>query len=321
MVETASFGSLEEAKQFADEVEAAIAADRWSGRRQGGQFTFGWVLDRYFAHRRPGSDARRQLDWWRSRLGSRGVGEISRRKVLELRRELAGEASRNGKRRSPATVNRYVSALSGVFSWALRKEYVDRHPIQGVEPLAERRAPLRVLSVVERRRLLESCRVTGGSRLEALVVLALSTGARRGELLTLRWSDLDLVRKRIGFPGKGRSRPRTLPLPDSAADLLCRLNRVRRIDCDLVFADVNGQVGFPRAAWRTAVDRSELDTFRFRDLRHTAAACLARSGATLAELAEILGTRTLQGVRRYADLTEERTPTAIERMQLELFQP
>jgi integrase len=292
----------------------------WNRRGRDSGFTVDWVLDRYLAERRPSQDARRHLEWWRGHLGTDVAGAVDSRRVLSLRDKLAGERSTAGKTRSPATINRYVAALSGLYSWAVEYHLVDGHPVSGVTPLDEGAARLRCLSPEEKQALIAACRETGGLRLQALVVVGLSTGARRGEILRLRWSDLDIKKQQLTIKGSGRLRSRTLPLPSSAMSLLAKLARVRRIDGNKIFADSHGRVRFPRAAWQAALEVAEIEDFRFHDLRHSTAAYLARNGASLPEIAQILGTRTLQGVRRYAGLTESQTPSVIGKMHEELFE-
>ena len=292
----------------------------WNCRGRAGGLTVSWVLDRYLASRRPSQDTRRQLEWWRGELGTEAINSISRRRVLALRRQMSQEKVGPGRTRSPATVNRYMAALSGLLSWALKHDHLDIHPLKGITSLPEGSARLRCLSQEEKRALITACLETGGLRLQALVVLGLSTGARRGEILKLRWSDLDSRERQITIRGSGRLRSRTLPLPASAMTLLSKLAKVRRIDGDHILADSNGRVQFPRAAWTAALQSAAIEDFRFHDLRHSAAAYLAKHGASLPEIAQILGTRTLQGVRRYAALTEARTPAVIGKMHDDLFE-
>jgi len=320
ITETASFASRSEADEWAGEVERAIERGLWSEGGQSGGFTLGWILDRYLVSRQPNRDTRRQLEWWRRHLGAEASASISRRRILGLRRTLTSERTLSGRGRSPATVNRYVAALSGLFSWALKSDYLAVHPMKGIEPLAEGSTRLRFLNDDERESLVRACRESGGLRLQTLVVLALSTGARRGELLRLRWSDLDIASRQVVIQGTGRLRTRTLPLPGPAFELLGQLSRVRRIDRSDVFAEPDGRVRFPRAAWRTALTSAAIEDFRFHDLRHSAASYLAQSGASLAEIAEILGNRTLQGVRRYSHLTVDQAHSALGRMHDDLFE-
>ena len=104
------------------------------------------------------------------------------------------------------------------------------------------------------------------------------------------------------------------PLAGPALDLLRELSRVRRIDTDLVFAGPDGRAIFPRKPWERALTAAQIDDFRFHDLRHTAASYLAMSGATLAEIAEVLGHKTLEMVKRYSHLTDQHTSKVVARM-------
>ena len=73
-------------------------------------------------------------------------------------------------------------------------------------------------------------------------------------------------------------------------------------------------------AWGNAVERAGIANFRFHDLRHSAASYLAMNGASLAEIAEVLGHKTLAMVKRYAHLTEAHTKSVVERMNRAVFE-
>src|SRR5215510_2145522 len=117
-----------------------------------------------------------------------------------------------------------------------------------------------------------------------VVMLALATGARSGELLSLRWPDVDLKRGTLTFQETKNGERRAVPLTGQALALMGQHAKVRRIDTVLVFPDATGKrpVGI-REAWEYAVKRAGISDFRFHDLRHTAASYLAMSGASLAE--------------------------------------
>jgi integrase len=74
-----------------------------------------------------------------------------------------------------------------------------------------------------------------------------------------------------------------------------------------------------RTAWDNAIDTAKVDNFHFHDLRHSCASYLAMNGATLAEIAEVLGHKTLQMVKRYAHLSEQHTLSVVERMNEKIF--
>lgn len=99
-----------------------------------------------------------------------------------------------------------------------------------------------------------------------------------------------------------------------ATELLQGMRKVRRLDTNLVFSNGVGRATFPRKAWGRAPRQAQIEDFRFHDLRHTAASYLAMSGATLAEIAEVLGHKTLAMVKRYSHLSEQHTIKVVARM-------
>lgn len=256
---------------------------------------------------------RNHLAWWCRRIGHLRLDEIGAAVVDDALGALAAAETPSGKPASPATRNRYLASLRHAFSIAQRRwEWVDRNPLSGMA-VSEPRGRVRFLSEDERKSLLSACRASQDARLYPLVLLALSTGARQGELLGLRWRDIDLARQIAVLENTKNGERRALPLHGEALEVLTELSRLRRIDTDLVFVGRRGRASYPRQAWETAVSEARLDDFRFHDLRHSAASYLAMSGATVAEIAEVLGHKTLAMVKRYSHLTEQHT-SVVRRM-------
>jgi integrase len=144
--------------------------------------------------------------------------------------------------------------------------------------------------------------------------MALTTGARRGELLKLTYGDLDLASGTAYLRTSKNGEPRVLPLVpavvteirrhgDKAADV--RLFAARyRTDKAMSFATV----------WRTAVRQASIEDFRFHDLRHSCASYLAQSGASLVEIADVLGHKSLDVTRRYSHLTVDSKRQLVQRV-------
>lgn len=322
----ATFTRKTDAKDWAKNTESAIKEGRHFKTREAKRHTFGEMVDRYSLEvlsRKPEKkreDQERHLAWWTDRLGSYALADVTPALLAEQREVLSREITHYGKERSAGTVNRYLISLSHVFTLASREwEWIEQNPLRKVRKLKEPRGRVRFLSEDERGRLLEACQECRNPRLYPLVVLALSTGARQGELLALRWGDLDWQRQvAVLHDSKNRER-RALPIAGHAQGLLKEMAKVRRIDSDLIFAGPNGKANFPRTAWQSALRAAQIDDFRFHDLRHSAASYLAMSGATLAEIAEVLGHKTLAMVKRYSHLTEAHTAGVVARMNQRIF--
>lgn len=218
--------------------------------------------------------------------------------------------------RSGATLNRYLVALGALFTWARRNRRVPRgfeSPTKHIEKHTESRGRVRYLSNDERERLLAACKASAWPRLYLLVLMALTTGARRGELLGLRWRDVDLDRgeaiigEDAGRQTKNGDARALILLPQVAAELARFAPKDAATSDALVFRSRlrPSQPYATAEAFRDAMKAAGLKNFRFHDCRHTAASYMAQSGASLLEIADTLGHRQLRMVQRYAHLNTD----------------
>src|SRR5262249_35833431 len=127
------------------------------------------------------------------------------------------------------------------------------------------------------------CRASRNPHLYLVVMLALSCGARKGELVSLRWPDVDLKRGTLTFHETKNGERRTVPLTGQALTLMQQHARVRQLNTLLVFPNAEGkQFCRFREAFENAVERAGIADFHFHDLRHTFASYLAMNGASRA---------------------------------------
>lgn len=324
--ESATFTRETDAARWAQDTESAIREGRYFRTAEAKKHTVAELIDRYQAEvlsekpQRKRRDQERHLKWWKGELGDYTLADVTPPLIAERKGILARGTTSRKRRRSPATVNRYLTSLSHAFSVAVQEwGWLETNPMPKVRKLKEPRGRARILSEKERDSLLKACRNSEDRRLYPLVVLALSTGARRGELESLRWADVNLNAGTAVLHNTKNDERRSLPLAGHAMDEMKRLGKVRRLDTDFVFANAEGRPLFPRKAWERAVVEAKLKDFRFHDLRHTAASYLAMSGATLAEIAEVLGHKTLAMVKRYSHLTEQHTSEVVAQMNEKFF--
>jgi integrase len=209
-----------------------------------------------------------------------------------------------------------------VFTVAVQEwEWLSANPMSKVRKPQAANARVRFLDDAEREQLLGACRNSPCPFLYPVVVIALSTGARYSEVVNLRWKDIDLERGIARLEHTKNRDRRALPLTHHALDVVRELHRNhKRRDTDLLFPRADGQAPMEiRKHWNRAVKEAGIQDFRFHDLRHTAASYLAMNGATLAEIADVLGHRTLQMVKRYAHLSDQHTASVVERMNRQMF--
>ena len=272
-----------------------------------------------------------RLARWFEHLGDRRAFSISDADVDELMGVLASSEGRTWKGRdadgrpifksrgvrSGATCNRYSTCLGSLYKWAKRRRLAPRgfiSPTRGIERHPDAANRVRYLSDEERDRLFKVCRIstwpccTRWSWRRSLPVRARASCCRSGG------RDIDFAR---GFAYVGTSKngePRVLPL---TANLLAELARHRRAAPERLVFESPKHPGRPRqfeAAWRRAVDDARIENFRFHDCRHTAASYLAQSGASLLEIADVLGHRQLAVVKRYAHLSVNSKAALVQRV-------
>jgi integrase len=318
---TATFGRKTDADKWARETESDMSRRRYFPQHEAERHTLTELVDRQLEAvkmDRPHDYERQRviLGWWKEKLGDYTLATLTPDLIGRHRDQLQTKEGL-----SAGTVNRYLSALSKAFTNAVKEwHWLPDNPLARVSKKTEPRGIVRYLSDDERAALLEACRESEYKPLYLIVLFAITTGMRRGELLGLRWQDIDLERRIAVLHNTKNGDRRSVPIVPEVADLLREHGKVRKIGNDQVFvSDGPAEVWLFDKHWYQALSAAKIKDFRFHDLRHTAASYLAMSGATTAEIAAVLGHRTLQMVKRYAHLSDQHTGQVVERMTRKYF--
>jgi len=316
----ATFERLTDARKWAQITEGAIKDGRRFRNTEAKRKTVANMIDRYIEQILPlkpkSKDKQaRQLEWWKDKIGDYFLADITPALIAEQRDDLLNKTveSRGSKKLSPSTVVRYMAALSHCFTIAVKEwDWLDDSPMRKVTKPKEARGRVRFLSDDERAELLKQCEASTNPYLHAVVVLALATGMRQGEIMRLTWDDIDLKRGRITLHETKNGERRVVPLVGHAKKVIQKLAKVRNVNTNLLFPASRPQPGespkdihympmFVRKAWYEALKKANIENFRFHDLRHSAASYLVMNGASLVEIADVLGHKTLAMVKRYFD--------------------
>lgn len=227
-----------------------------------------------------------------------------------------------GRTRQPGTVRQYMDTFSAALRIAV-EDYalLASNPVRNVRKPPEPPGRVRFLSQDEKQRLLAACQASRQAALYPMVLVALSTGCRRSEVSRLRWSEVDMERAVLRLERTKNGTRRQVPLSPQAVAVLQRWQAAQGVNTPWVFPRPDG-AGALRSerAWQGALQRAGLEDFHFHDLRHTTASYLAMSGASLAEIAEILGHKRIEVTRRYTHLTTAHTAAVVERMTAQFLQ-
>jgi len=218
----------------------------------------------------------------------------------------------------PATINRHLAAVKHMFSkaveWDMVEEEVQKR-VRRVKLLAENNRRLRYLAFEECLALIENC----DNHLRPIVVMALNTGMRRGEILILKWDNVDMKHGFILLDVTKNGERREIPINETLKTTLEPLyqgtkDRPRRVDVPDVFYDAKTEKPYKRVtrSFLTACRRAGIRDFHFHDLRHTFASHLVMAGVDLTTVKELLGHKTLAMTLRYAHLAPTHKVTALD---------
>lgn len=324
--QTATFKRLTDAKIWTQQTESAIREGRYFKTSEAKKHTLAEAIDRYLQNILPKksksmSDQTTQFTWWKDTIGHKMLADVTPPVIAEQRDILAKGITVRNKQRSAATVNRYLAALSHLFTIATKEwGWINENPLQKISKMKEPRGRVRFLSDAERNKLLTTAKESTNPYLYLIIVICLSTGARKMEILNLRWSDVDLNRGVIILHETKNNERRVLPITGHALELIKQHSEKKQNDTELLFPGKNKKQPMDiRTPWETILKKAEIEDFRFHDLRHSAASYLAMNDASLAEIAEVLGHKTLQMVKRYAHLSEAHTAKIVAKMNERIF--
>jgi integrase len=234
---------------------------------------------------------KQRFEWWQNRFKNRAARSIIPGDIEQARLELA-------KQHTVATCNRYLASLKAAYSLAMKNEKVERNPVKEVRLQKENNKRVRWLTIEEEARLFGSLPI----QWHPLVLVALDTGLRRGEPLSLLWEDVNFQQRFITARQTKAGDTRQVPMNDVVVEALRKIPR--RLDNEYVFP---GRIkGFhltdlPKE-WETCVKNAQLEDFRWHDLRHTFASRLVMAGVDLYTVKKLLGHHDLTMTERYAHL-------------------
>ena len=204
----------------------------------------------------------------------------------------------------PASINRELALYSHAFEVA-RKVWdvpISENPFALVTKPKVANGRSRRLEPGEWEMLRETCQRSRNPHLLPMVELGLETAMRRGEVLRLRWRDIEWTRRTLHIPRTKNGHPRTIPLTGRALSLLSELKPAEVVPDALVFPTTEDAV---KMAWRRAMGRTSLPDFRYHDLRHEAVSRFFELGLSIPEVALISGHRDTRMLMRYTHLRPE----------------
>lgn len=299
---------------------------------RGQPFTFRELADVYISAQRKNRHLMTSMPFFVEQLGNKVVADLDGDDIQDALDALVrrGRVVNRGGPRScnvslerqhrplaPATINRYRNDLQGILTWAQKRRLMPRgwlNPVKETESLPVDNARIRFLTEDEYRRLLQASRTSAWKMLHVLIKMAVTTGARRGTLLGLRWADVDLNTKRAYAARTKNDEPFVMVLQD---DVVFELKKLRggAHDEHLVFGSKDPYRPRPiETPFKHALRQAKIEGVVFHTLRHTHASWLAQKGVPLLAIAESMNHKTFAMTKRYAHLCLDNRAKMLEQV-------
>ncbi|MBI5273069.1 MAG: site-specific integrase [Chlamydiia bacterium] len=315
-----NFKSLTHAKRWKRVTEGQIEKGLYVSFSKADQYTVANALRRYRKEILPlktndGDNVARHIDRWEKELGHLKLSRLNQSVIAEARDRMLSEEIRPGILRSNSTVSRYLASLSHVLSTAVREwQWINENPCLKVRKPKSPPGRVRYLSREELSKIIDACKRSQNEDLCLIFLIALTTGARKSEILGLKGKDIDLENRVFLLFDTKNGDNRVLPMSDQVFEIM----QHRSVEeSGFIFpspTDPNQPVCI-RSAWELAVERAGLQDFRFHDIRHTTASYLTMDGTSTREVAEVLGHKSLQTTKRYSHLANAHKRKLVNRME------
>ena len=249
----------------------------------------------------------RTLLAWRHEYGSWRVRDFHPQlQAVDMRDALSAGGRDN------ATVNRYLASMRKVWNWGIGRGLIEAgRPWPKDIMLKEPRGRTRYLDDDELQALLAAAQQHSQTMYTAILV-SIATGVRQGELLRLKWKDVDFGRSRLTVLESKNGQPRSVHLTATATAALRDLKRSAVVGASVFLRNDNGQPidkDVLARYWNKVRAAAGLRDFRWHDLRHSCASYLAQHGASLLEIGSVLGHKSPSVTMRYSHLVEGKPVT------------
>lgn len=244
-----------------------------------------------------------------SLLGDMAIDKVTSVDIATYRdQRLASLNPKTQSQISPATVRLEMSLLSNLFELAITEwGYCDENPVKKVRKPKPSPGRDRRLTAREKRLILRYCHSHPNTELYSIVVLALETAMRQGEIIGLNWEHINLTSRIASLPLTKNGTKRDVPLTYTARDMLIRMGTK---STGKVFSYTSAGI---KSTWRQAMERLEIKDMHFHDLRHEAISVLFERGRLdMMEIAAISGHKSLSMLKRYTHLKAQNLVRKLE---------
>lgn len=316
--ESTGTNDLKLAQRIFDKVKGDIATGKWFPEQQLKDCSFAELADSFSVYAGARHQGYKQMTEGAIKRLKRyfkgyRVSQITRRVVLDFQSMMLAHRKKNGQPYANAYINRVLSVLRTMLSYAVDIGMTTQAAVDMAFAKTKLKGEikrLRFLSIEEIERLIDCC----DESFRPIVITALHTGMRRGEILSLKWKHVDLTHNLILLDKTKNGDRREIKLNATLRALMLQLPS--RFAGGYVFLNPETQKPYVniKKMFRRAITKAKIEDFRFHDLRHTFASQLIMHDVPLATIQQLLGHKSLTMTLRYAHLSSEQQVAAVEKL-------
>jgi integrase len=280
--------------------------------------TLAGLIDKFvYQYNKKDTNILNRLKWWTDHYGHLRVNEMTEEYVRHGINALLSVGSTGSAPIAPQTTNRFKANLSSVFEFAKEKYNIKHNPCKTIRSRPEGDGRKRYLSEEDQLRFLQAAKKSRWDKFYLLILMAITSGARKGELEKLRFCDLDYQNSTALCTNTKNGSDKVIPLTDV---VLNELKKFRSIGNGLIFCHPKRPTSVYdwREEWKVALEQAGLDgvdnkgeRLVFHSMRHTFCSTLANRGTELHSIATLAGHRSIQTTMRYIHSDKKRLASVV----------
>lgn len=300
-------------KKDAEDTEALLKADSLRGELRSikkSDMSFKELTKKYLEYGE--TNGKRSLE--RDKYSIKALmNHFQHKKITQINLLLIEDYKKKRQReeKKSGTINRELSCLRHMFNLAKKWKIIRENPITEIKLLKEEKYKMRILDKIEADLLIDAA----AEYLKPIIITALNTGMRRGEILNLRWNDIDFVNYNIHVKNTKSGKDRIIPMNSLVADTF----KKQDMSSEFIFSHPlkKGKARI-NVSWsfKVALKKSGIEKLRFHDLRHTAASWMVvNCGIDLVTVSEILGHSDIKTTMIYCHASQESKRKAVQELE------
>lgn len=258
------------------------------------------------------------LGWWGKQIGNCQLSEATPAVCADCRDRLTNEVGPKGKIRKSGTVLRYISTMSSVFECCVKDwMWISQNPMRAIRKPSPGNRKARFFTLEEIFKLLDICKASNSTLILPIFILAIHTGMRRGEILSLRWENINFQEKIIHLPNSKNGEPRNIAMTEAVFEALSKLENQNNERNGLVFPSPNN-LQKPidiKSTWERILTKAGITDGTFHTTRHSFCSFSSALGVTPPVLARMTGHKDSRTTDIYIDVVESHCRDVMKQLE------